>query len=182
MSDKRSAGIGIIASFFIFLLIALLADRDLFFYCRVKTARAYRDREVAEIIKTINFYNKVLIDFYASDGKPFLLNKFPGSIMLRHHTFRDIGFLQSHNRVIVYDMAEVIPVDIEITGQTTATAVVLERWNYLYQKRQDRSLVSSIKGMGRGFKYYMLRVVDHWIIQDYEPVDVEEPPIKEFRF
>ncbi len=182
MSDRRSAGILIIALFFLSLIITLIGDRDLFFYWRVKTSKAFRDSQIAEIIKTLNFYNKVLIDFYASDGKPFLLNKFPGSIMLRHHTFRDIGFLQAHNRVIVYDMAEVIPVNIEITGPTTATAIVLERWNYIYQKRQDRSLVSSIKGMGRGFKYYMLRVVDHWIIQDYEPVDVEEPPIKEFRF
>jgi len=182
MSDRTFGIIIIFASLSAFLLLAFFLDRDIVFFLRVKTLMAVKEKERVEIIKTINLYNKILTDFYASDGNPLLLNNFPGSILLRHHTFRDIGFLQSHNRVLVYDMADVLPVKIDITGPQTAEAIVLERWNYIYQKRPDREIISNIKGMGRGFKYYLYRAVDHWIIGDYEPVDVEEPPEKEFKF
>lgn len=182
MSDRVFGIIIIFTSISAFLLLTLFLDRDIVFFLKLKTIQSIRDREKVEIIKTINLYNKILTDFYASDGKPWLLNKFPGSIMLRHHTFRDIGFLQSFNRILVYDMAEVLPVEIKITGPQTAEAIVFEKWNYLYQRRSDREIISNIKGMGKGFKYYLYRIVDHWIIRDYEPIDVEEPPEKEFKY
>lgn len=166
----------------LFSLLAFFTDKDIIFFLRVKTLQKVEEREEGSILKTITLYNKIMTDFYTSDGDPYLLNEFPGSIMLRHHIFRDIGFLQLSNRILIYDMAEVLPVEIEITSPQTAEAIVLEKWNYVYQRRPDRELVTRIRGMGKGFKYYLRRSGDQWFISNYEPEDVEEPPEREFKF
>lgn len=181
MSDKLTDIFLFIAIIISLFTVSLFSDRDLYHFLKTKYSERYLEKEKKDILGTIELYNKILSDFYASDGNAFLLNKFPGSIRLRHQIFRNIGFLQNADRILVYDLVEILPVDIKIIPPDRAEAIVLERWNYIYQRR-NREIVSPLKGMGRGFKYYLLWVVDHWIVQEYEPVDVEEPEIKEFRF
>ncbi len=151
-------------------------DRDAF-----KTERL-SEKDKGEIINTLRLYNKILTDFYVSDGKPALLNQFPASKLIRHHTFRDIGFLQNSGRIIVYDLAELIPVSIELDSPDRAEAVVLELWNYMYQKRKNRETITLPKGFSRGLRYYLIRRGGQWIIEDYEPVHIKEPEIREFRY
>jgi hypothetical protein len=172
----------IFAFLLVFLSIVLFVDRDVFFFAKVKVFKSLEEKEKKAILNTIELHNKILTDFYVSDGNPKLLNEFPASKMLRHYTFRDIGYLQLSNLVLIYDMVEVLPVDIIITGPKTAEAIVLERWNYVYRQRITREIASRVKGIGIGIKYYLKRISDKWIITDYEPIDVEEPPITEFRY
>ncbi len=166
-------------SILVFIIVGYKTDRDVVNYLFNKEIN---ETEKTVVLDTIKIYNKILTDFYASDGKPALLNQFPAIKLIRHHTFRDIGFLQNTERILVYDMADLVPVKIEKTSPYRAEAIVLELWNYLYQRRKDRAILTRPRGFGRGMRYFLIYSKGKWIIEDYEPVYVEEPEIKEFRF
>lgn len=168
------------ASLGIFLLLLGVLDRESFFHALLRLTGGKRlVQEKAEVLKTIKDYNLILTDFYASGGVPAMLNRFPASKMLRHAVFRDLGYLKNSGKILVYDLAELTPVTIEITSPGTAEAVVFEEWNYMYQNAENRKPLSLPKGMGHGFKYRLKRQKGKWIVIGWDPADVKEPEKKD---
>lgn len=179
MSDKMKYLAGAATAMVIFVLVAWIADRDDLRYL-IRSSDSSRERE--EVQATINHFNAIFSDFYASNGVPALLNEFPASKSVRHWLFRDIGFVRDSGRVLVYDLANITPVSITVRSPFSAEAVVLEEWNYMYQRARDRYPLSRVKGMGLGFRYLLSRQRGRWIVVGWDPVDVEKSPDKEFRF
>jgi hypothetical protein len=138
--------------------------------------------EGAAIKETMIVYNLIYTDLYASGGVPARLNDFPASKRLRHELFRDIGFLRNRGLILVYDMADNIFVDVKRPSPSTAEVTEFEEWNYIYQKKPSRIPAIDIKGMGQGFKYFLVREGEKWIVVDYMPVDVKVKKKDEFLF
>lgn len=164
----------------LFLLLAYAMDRDLFRYPLVQ-GRGY-EREQVSVAETIRKYDAILIDFYDTNGVPALLNEFPATKAMRHAIFRDIGFLRDTGRTLVQDMADLTPVDVKITSYNTAEAVMLEQINYQYQRGNNRMPITEMKGMGCGFRYYLIRENNQWVVSEWDPVFVEEPINREFLY
>jgi len=173
-----------VASLSIFLLLLGVLNKETFSYTLLRLTGGKRlAQEESEVLKTIKDYNLILSDFYASGGVPAMLNRFPASKILRHSVFRDLGYLKNSGKILVYDLAELTPVKIEITSPGTAEAVVFEEWNYMYQNLENRKPLSLPKGMGHGFKYRLKRQKGRWIVVGWDPADVKEPQKKdEFYF
>lgn len=168
----------------LFPLMLVVLDQNV---CRYALVRLPGDfwlkREKAAILGTLKTYNSILSDFYASGGVPSLLDEFPATKAIKHGIFRDLGYIKSAEKILVYDMAETIPVEVRITAPGQAEAVVFESWNYMYQRVADRKPLTLPKGMGHGFKYRLAREKGKWLVQGWDPVDIEEPKKKpEFYF
>jgi len=168
-------------SVLIFICIGLITDRDFFRYPLIKHGKGF-EREKTVLLLTLRLYNKIFNDFQSSGGVPSLLNRFPAVKSIRHDVFRDIGYIHDAGRVLVYDMADMIPVDVSVTSPFTAEVVVLEQWNYQYQRRDNRQPVSPLKGLGRGIRYSFVREKGQWMVGAWDPVPVDEPKITDFRF
>ncbi len=165
----------------VYFALGAVYDRDTFLYA-FRTSPQAMEREKSEIIGTIREYDKILTDIYVTGGVPALLNEFPATKAVRHGLFRDIGFIRDSKRVLVYDLADVIPVDVRIRSFESAEAVVLEEWNYLYQQSADRIPLTPVKGMAQGFRYRLSREKGRWIIKAWDPVDVVDPGQREFKY
>lgn len=182
MSDSmRNILIAFLIPVIVFLISAFVLDKDMVRYPFVSSAKGM-EREKSAVIEAVRMYNKILTDFYSSGGKPALLNEFPATKAIKHGVFRDLGFITTMKRVLVYDMADMMPVDVRITSFNTAQAVVFEEWNYVYQRIEDRMPVSALKGLGQGFRYWLARQGGTWIVTGWTPVEVEEPEDKGFLF
>ena len=155
-----------------FLIMAFILDRDLARYPFVKTAGAAAEEQ--SILDAISLYNSIMTDIHVSGGAAKLLNELPATKSMRHLLFRDIGYLQDSGRILVYDLAGMKPVSIKLLSPFAAEAVVFEEWNYLYQRSDDRRPLSDIKGLGRGFRYRLVRQDNRWIVSAWDPVDTEE--------
>lgn len=172
MSGKRI--ILLILSFISFLFTGLLFDSSFKFL--VKDLLVKDDTEKKEIVDAIKLYNRAFTDFYASDGVKASLAVIPASTRLRHLIFRDIGYLRLSERILVYDMADMIPISVEISNnRMEAEAIIYEEWNFVYQRRSDRNIVAPVKGMEQGFKYYLRRDNKGWVITNIHPVDIPRP-------
>ncbi len=181
MSGKSKYIFFPIISLAVFVLLGILFDRDLFRYPLIISGKG-AERERAAILGTIHNYNAILTDIYVSGGIPALLNEFPATKSMRHGLFRDIGFIRDSGRVLVNDMADILPVEITITSPSAAEAVVFEEWNYLYQRSADRMPVSPMKGLGQGFRYQLIRQGGAWMISAWDPVEVGDPGQKGFTY
>lgn len=164
----------LLAALLLFLLLLLVLDRPLVRE-RLPLSRAEAAADKDAVLAAVNAYNAILSDIYASGGAPSLLDELPATKTLRHELFRDIGFLRDADRLLVYDLAQTIPIDIKLVSARAAEAVVLEQWNYVYQRPDDRMPLTTIRGMAQGFRYGLRRVGGRWIIRTWEPVNVKEP-------
>ena len=176
MPVKRNYIITPVASAVVFLTLALLFDRN--GVPGIYPGGTDADRQKPAILDTINAYNSILSDIYTSGGVPAMLNEFPATKAVKHGLFRDIGFIRDMDRGLVYDLAAITPVDVKMTSPATAEVVVLEEWNYMYQRKNDRLPVSRMKGMGQGFRYRLKREHGKWIVYAWDPVSVEAPAKK----
>lgn len=131
------------------------------------------EKEKGVIMEAVISYNKIYSDLYASDGVPLRLDDFPASKQLRHELFRNLGFLRDKNLILVYDMADLVFVEVKRPSPMTAEVTTYEEWNYIYQKSPSRQIAQSIKGMGQGFKYLLVKRKEGWFVVDYAPADVE---------
>jgi hypothetical protein len=132
--------------------------------------------ERAAVGEAIVLSNKILQDFYASGGRHDLLDEIPYSKALRHGVFRDLGALQQAGLVLVLDQADLVPLSLKRTGPDAAEALVFEEWNYLYQRATDRTPVERMRGLGQGFRYWLVRRGAGWGVVRWEPEDVPAPP------
>jgi hypothetical protein len=159
-----------------FLAVGAVADRDLIIYGKSRVAGKDAVRAEKELVAaTVKSYNRVLSDFYASGGVPALLDKFPATKTIKHGVFRDLGYISSAGKVLVYDHAETTPVKITFTAPGRAEALMFEEWNYIYQSRADRKPVSKPQGLGRGFRYTLVRERSGWLVDGWDPVEMAEP-------
>ncbi len=168
----------------LFVIIGAVADRDLIVYAqgRLGDTEAIR-AEKEQVAATIKSYNRVLSDFYASGGVPALLDRFPATKTIKHGVFRDLGYIKSAEKVLIYDHAATTPVKITITAPGKAEALVFEEWNFMYQRSADRKPVSRPQGLGRGFRYTLVRDQGGWLVDGWDPVEMAEPDKKrEFLF
>lgn len=164
------------------LLLAAVDSRHLRFLIAGATGTGCPEGERKQIELTIKTYNKILADFYASGGNPGLINHFPATKQIKHEIFRDLGYVKSADRVLVYDLATLTPYRITLTGPGRAEAQFFEEWNFMYQNL-DRTPKTKPLGFGRGFRYHLVKEKGQWLVQDWDP-DSTVPDLgtKEFKF
>ena len=150
-----------------FLGIALAFDRPLIQEALSKE-RPLGEAETAEVVSTIGKYNAIFQDFYATGGEPTLIDEFPTIKDLKHHTFRDLGYLRDSGLFLVYDLADLKVEEVLATGKDEAEAVVLEQWNYLYQDFETREPKSEMQGMDFRVRYRLRRDDEEWLIESWE--------------
>jgi hypothetical protein len=133
----------------------------------------------AAVREAIDIFNRVYEDFYASGGRPAMIDEFPATRAVKHHVFRDIGFIRDAGLVQVQDLAAATIREVSRTGAGEATALVYEEWNYMLQRSEDRAPKSELKGEGQGFRYRLRKERGRWVIADWEVVELAAPPRKE---
>jgi hypothetical protein len=121
-------------------------------------------------------YQRIYEDFFASSGAPALLNEFPASKDLKHHVFRDVGFVRDAGLVLVQDLATMDVREVRGMGDGVAEAVTYEEWNYVFQLADGRKPASQLKGMGQGFRYRLRRAGGAWKVVGWDLADVPAPP------
>lgn len=173
----------LVLSLLVFAALLALVDRDDVTFAVTKLKKTDCPESVRkDIINTLQSYNKILADFYASGGVPGMLNAMPASKQMRHEIFRDIGYVKQVNKFLVYDMATNTPFTITLTGPGRAEARMYEEWNYMYQN-SDRSPNTRPMGFGRGVRYFLVKKDGKWQVDDWDP-DPQVPDMssKEFKF
>lgn len=130
----------------------------------------------AAIVRALEKYNAIFTDLYATSGVPAMLNEFPASKRLRHELFKDIGALRNRKTILVYDMASMDVREVKTISPSMAEATVFEEWNYGYQNADTRLPVGPLKGMGRSFKYVLVKMGGEWMVADYFPADSDGVP------
>ena len=141
-----------------------------------RRAAPLRPEDDAAIRAALASYQRIYQDFHASGGGPTMLDAFPATPAVKHEIFRDVGFVRDAGLVQVQDLAAATVREVRSTGRDTAEAVVLEEWNYVLQKADDRRPASKLKGMTQGFRYRLSRVGAGWLVTGWDPEDVEAPP------
>lgn len=167
----------------LFLILLTVSDsRHLRFLIAGITGTSCPVEDKKQIELTIKTYNKILADFYASGGNPGLINIFPATKQIKHEVFRDLGYVKSADRVLVYDLATQTPYRIKLTGPGRAEAQFYEEWNFMYQNI-DRTPKTMPLGFGRGFRYQLVKEKGQWLVQDWDPdPTVPDLSTKEFKF
>lgn len=128
------------------------------------------------VLLTLDATRRIYADFFSSGGAPALLDDFPATKAVKHRIFRDIGFLRDRGLLQIQDLAEAIPMRLVRTGEETAEALVYEEWNWMLQRAADRAPVTTVKGMGGGFRYVLRHAPDgRWVVASWEPEDVQRP-------
>ncbi len=149
-------------------VVAFVADRDLIDrHHRQITALSAEDEMAIE--HTLRAYNAIYQDFYATGGDPKLLDSFPTSKDLRHFTYRDLGYLQDADLVLVHDLADFEIISIIVVDHWVE-AVVREEWNYVYQSALDRVPLSEMRGMTFEGRYRLEKDSGSWLIIGRDPV------------
>jgi hypothetical protein len=169
----RRAALLAVASCLVFVAFAGVLDPGL---RPSRRAAAPRPQDDARIRAVLASYQRIYQDFYASGGGPTMIDDFPGVAAVKHEIFRDVGFVRDAGYVLVQDLAEATVLEVRATGRDTAEAVVLEEWNYVLQKSDDRRPASKLKGLTQGFRYRLRRAGDAWLVTGWDPEDVEAPP------
>lgn len=170
-----------IVSILLFVLLLFVLDsRHAEFLIAEITASACPESDRKQIEVTINNYNKILADFYASGGNPALINQFPTTKQIKHEVFRDLGYIKSADRILVYDMASITPYRIRLTAPGRAEAQFYEEWNYMYQNF-DRTTKTRPLGFGKGFRYHLVYDNGSWLVQDWDP-DMTVPDLSTNEF
>lgn len=142
----------------------------------------YPHEEDSAIKEAVILYNKIFTDLYVSNGVYLRLDDFPASKQLRHELYRTLGFLRDRNLIQIYDMADLAFKEIKMPSPQTAEVIAYEEWNYLYRKIPSRELAQSIKGIGQGFKYNLIKQKDRWVVVDYTPLDIKHEKKDEFYY
>lgn len=152
--------------FLIFFIFTLFFERNLFLKLKILNL-SFKER--SEIIKTLELYNKIFMDFYASSGNPALIDDFPTSKILKHEIFKDIGFLSSGGRVLVYDLINYKILNWDVKSSKEVFLKVLEIWNFQYQEIQERKPVSEIKQTNFLANYHLKNIKGKWQILEWSP-------------
>jgi hypothetical protein len=137
--------------------------------------RAAGADERAAVLDALGSFNAIWADFYATGGIPSMIDDFPAAKMVKHGIFRDTGWLESMDRVQVYDLARLEPLEVRFHPDGSAEADVYEEWNYVIQEKSTRRPLTEVKGMGQGFRYRFQREGSRWIVTAWEPLDVPAP-------
>jgi hypothetical protein len=125
------------------------------------------------IVEAVRLFDRCYQDVFSSGGGAAMIDAFPATRDVKHHVFRDVGFLRDAGLVLVQDLADFTVLDLRRTGPDAAEALVLEEWNYLYQRAEDRRPAAQVKGMGQGFRYRLRWQRDRWIVAGWAFEDVK---------
>jgi len=136
------------------------------------------ENDKREITLTVELFNKVLSDFYATGGDPALIDDMPASKNIKHFIYRDIGFIGRNGMILVLDQASSRVTSLR-QDKDIVLATFFEEWNYVYQKFDTRKPVSGIKGMGLSYTYALSRKDNGWQIDSWGFEDVPAPSRKE---
>jgi hypothetical protein len=138
-------------------------------------AGALAEADRAAIRAALDDYHRIYQDFFASGGVPALLDEFPASKDVRHHVFRDVGFVRDAGLVLVQDLATLTVVADRATAPDRAEVDTFEEWNYVFQSAGDRKPASAPKGLGQGFRYSLRREGTGWKVLGWDLADVAAP-------
>lgn len=169
--------VAIVAGMVVFAATAAVIDPAL----RVRRSAALAPGDDAAIRATLRDYQRIYQDFFASGGVPALLDEFPASKDVKHHVFRDVGFVRDAGLVLVQDLAALDVREVRGTAAGFAEAVTYEEWNHVFQLADDRKPASRIKGLGQGFRYRIRRTGGAWKVTGWELADVVAPVGEEER-
>lgn len=120
-------------------------------------------------------YQRIYEDFFASGGDPALLDQFPASKDVKHHVFRDVGFVRDAGLVLVQDLALLDVREVRRTAEGFAEAVTYEEWNHVFQLAEGRKPASKVKGMGQGFRYRLRLTGGSWKVASWDLAEVVAP-------
>jgi hypothetical protein len=146
-----------------------------------RTGESLAPGEDAAVRAALGDYQRIYQDFFASGGNPALLDEFPASKDVKHHIFRDVGFVRDAGLTLVQDLATLEVREVRRTGDELAEAVTFEEWNYVFQLAEGRKPASSLKGMGQGFRYRLRRTGGSWKVVGWDLTDVAAPARDEAR-
>jgi hypothetical protein len=127
------------------------------------------------LTSVVGRYNEILQDFYATGGQPRLIDEMPATATVKHHVFRDLGFLQRAGLVLVLDLAQAQLVRARAEGPTRAVLDFDEQWNYVYQRAEDRRPAAPLKGMRQVFRYDLRNERGRWLVASSDPAEVFPP-------
>jgi hypothetical protein len=160
-----------LASLLAFASTAALLDRARWLPART----ALSPDEEAEVLGALVDFHRVYEDFFATGGRPDLLDAVPATTAAKHQVFRDLGFVRDAGLVLVQDLARATVLEAHATGPDAAEVVVFEEWNYEFQRAADRTAVAGAKGLGQGFRYRLRREGGRWLVAGWDPEDVPAP-------
>lgn len=180
--NMKSWLLPITVSFMLFFVLLLAVDTDhVSFFSARMTGEFWPRSEKTRIEDTVKDFNHIITDFYASGGIPSMINLLPASKQVKHEIFRDLGYIKSADMILVYDIAEIKPFKIIMTGPGRAEGQFYEAWNYLYQK-PDRTPITRPNGFDRGVRYQLVKEKKGWQIEDWDPdATVPDLSTKEFK-
>lgn len=150
----------------LFIISLLIFDKDYLLQLNI-----FQEKEKKEIEKTIEIYNKILMDFFATGGNPSLIDEMPAAKILKHEIFKEIGFLSANQRVLVWDLASFKIEDVKFYGFKKAKAMVLEEWNYQFQDLFTRKPFSDVRGRTVKVEYDLRKVKNKWMIFEWSPLN-----------
>lgn len=130
------------------------------------------------IREAVSTYNRIYEDFYASGGRPNLIDELPATRSVKHRIFRDIGFIRDEGLVQVQDLASATVREVLPVGPGEASALVYEEWNYILQGSVDRAPKSELKGTAQWFRYRLRKESGRWIITGWDMEDRPAPALE----
>ncbi len=132
--------------------------------------------EDTAIRATVVEFNRIYEDFYASGGDPALIDEFPATKAVKHHVFRDIGFVRDAGLVQVQDLASATVREVRRIGEAEAEAIVFEEWNHVLERSANREPASEVKGVAQGFRYTLRNERGRWIVTAWDIEELAPPP------
>ncbi len=128
------------------------------------------EKEQAAVTETLEFFNQMFMDVYASGGSSLLLDQIPADTEMRHRMFKDVGYMKQNGVVLVHDSATFEVESVKINGPDTAEAIISDEWNYQFKDIRTRKAVSDLSGSGGKFRYELAYRGGGWIVTGYAPV------------
>ncbi|MEJ5165482.1 MAG: hypothetical protein WHV67_00460 [Thermoanaerobaculia bacterium] len=141
-------------------------EKDLLFKIKILNLPEVEKRE---IIKSIELYNKIAMDFYATGGNPSLIDEIPASKFLKHEIFKEIGYLSSMGFLQVLDLYDFKVKKIDFEDSKKARVEVEEDWNFQRQEFDTRKPLSEIYSFKFEVIYILKKTGKKWIIEEWEP-------------
>lgn len=152
--------------FFLFISSLFIFDKDFLFKIKVLD---FPENEKKEIIKTIELYNKIAMDFYATGGNPALIDDMPSSKFLKHEVFKEIGYLSSMGYLQILDLYDFKIKRMDFEDTRKVKVEVEEDWNFQRQDFETRKPLSEIYSFKFEAIYILKKIEKKWIIEEWQP-------------
>ncbi len=128
----------------------------------------YDLKERKKIEKNLEFYYKIIMDFYATGGDPQLINEMPATKLVKHEIFKDIGMLWQNGYFMVLDLVEVKIKEFKFLSLEEAILKTKEIWNFQYQEIEGRKPIGEVRSFEAKRKYFFIKDKEVWFIKEVD--------------